>query len=124
MPREEHNDWTNLTQEEYDAAEERLVEPRLSAVEKYLGKIRGQTDYPDAAIPKMFEKCTPHLAGGLFTTKFEGLEISMRLRKEINGLFHSDCARVIMSDCPGAVNYRVMAAKDVAESLLSGPRNV
>jgi len=39
MLREEHNDWTNIAQEEYYAAKQSLIGTTFDALEKSVGKI-------------------------------------------------------------------------------------
>jgi phytoene dehydrogenase-like protein len=119
-----YKDWANLSEEEYQAAKDNLIQRTLDALDKYVPKIRGKVDYLEAATPKTFARYTLHLSGASFGTKFEGLKISMELPKEIPGLFHTGSVGIIMSGWLGAANYGVIVANDVDKFLYSGARNV
>ena len=54
-----------------------------------------------------------HLKGASFGTKFEGLQISRDLPKQIAGLFHAGSVGIIMSGWLGAANYGVIVANEV-----------
>ena len=56
---------------------------------------------------------THHAKGSSFGTKFEGLEVSMNLHKEVKGLFHAGSVGIIMSGWLGAANYGVIQANEV-----------
>ena len=119
-----YEDWAFLSEEEYRAAKEDLVQRTLDALEKYVPKIRDKVDYLEAATPKTFARYTLHLSGASFGTKFEGLKVSMDLPKEILGLFHTGSVGIIMSGWLGAANYGVIVANDVDKFLSTGVRNV
>jgi phytoene dehydrogenase-like protein len=119
-----YNDWANLSEEEYRASKEALIQRTLYALEKYVPKIRDKIDHVEAATPKTFQRYTIHLSGASFGTKFEGLKVSMGLPKEIPGLFHTGSVGIIMSGWLGAANYGVIVANDVDKFLLAGARNV
>jgi phytoene dehydrogenase-like protein len=119
-----YNDWANLSEEEYHASKEELIQRTLNALEKYVPKIRDKIDHLEAATPKTFQRYTLHLSGASFGTKFEGLKVSMGLPKEIPGLFHTGSVGIIMSGWLGAANYGVIVANDVDKFLLAGARNV
>ena len=51
--------------------------------------------------------------GSTFGTKFEGLQVSMDLPKEIPGLFHTGSVGIIMSGWLGTINYGVIVANEV-----------
>src|SRR4030043_564126 len=118
-----YDDWANLSEEEYRASKEDLIQRTLSALEKYVPKIRGKIDHLEAATPKTFQRYTLHLSGASFGTKFEGLKISMGLPKEISGLFHTGSVGIIMSGWLGAANYGGIVANDVDKLLSAGARN-
>src|SRR4030043_629040 len=118
-----YDDWANLSEEEYRASKEDLIQRTLSALEKYVPKIRDKIDHLEAATPKTFQRYTLHLAGASFGTKFEGLKVSMGLHKEIAGLFHTGSVGIIMSGWLGAANYGVIVANDVDKFLSAGARN-
>jgi len=119
-----YDDWANLSEEEYHASKEELIQRTLDALEKYVPKIRDKIDYLEAATPKTFQRYTLHLNGASFGTKFEGLKVSMGLPKEIPGLFHTGSVGIIMSGWLGAANYGVIVAHDVDKFLSAGVRNV
>ncbi|MCK5124261.1 MAG: phytoene dehydrogenase, partial [Dehalococcoidia bacterium] len=118
-----YEDWANLSEKEYRAAKENLIQRTLNALEKYVPKIRDKVGYVEAATPKTFQRYTLHLSGASFGTKFEGLKISMGLSKEIRGLFHTGSVGIIMSGWLGAANYGVIVANNVDKFLSSGARN-
>ncbi len=119
-----YDDWANLSEKEYRASKERLIQRTLDALEKYVPKIRDKVDHIEAATPKTFQRYTLHLSGASFGTKFEGLKISMGLPKEIGGLFHTGSVGIIMSGWLGAANYGVIVANEVDKFLSSGAANV
>jgi phytoene dehydrogenase-like protein len=119
-----YDDWANLSQEEYQASKEVLVQRTLDALQKYVPKIRDKVDHLEASTPKTFQRYTLHLGGASFGTKFEGLKVSMGLPKEIPGLFHTGSVGIIMSGWLGAANYGVIVANDVDKFLSAGARNV
>jgi len=115
-----YDDWANLSEEEYQASKEELIQRTLDALEKYIPKIRDKIDHLEAATPKTFQRYTLHLGGASFGTKFEGLKVSMGLPKEIPGLFHTGSVGIIMSGWLGAANYGVIVANDVDKFLSAG----
>jgi phytoene dehydrogenase-like protein len=119
-----YDDWANLSEEEYRASKQELIQRTLNTLEKYVPKIRDKVDHLEASTPKTFQKYTLHLNGASFGTKFEGLKVSMGLPKEISGLFHTGSVGIIMSGWLGAANYGVIVANDVDKFLLAGVRNV
>jgi phytoene dehydrogenase-like protein len=119
-----YDDWANLSEEEYRASKEELIQRTLDALEKYVPKIRDKVDHVEAATPKTFQRYTLHLSGASFGTKFEGLKVSMGLPKEIPGLFHTGSVGIIMSGWLGAANYGVIVANDVDKFLSAGAANV
>jgi all-trans-retinol 13,14-reductase len=119
-----YHDWANLSEEEYRASKEELIQRTLDTLEKYVPKIRDKVDHLEAATPKTFQRYTLHLAGASFGTKFEGLKVSMGLPKEIPGLFHTGSVGIIMSGWLGTANYGVIVARDVDKFLSAGVANV
>jgi phytoene dehydrogenase-like protein len=119
-----YDDWANLSEKEYRASKEELIQRTLDALEKYVPKIRDKIDHLEASTPRTFERYTLHLSGASFGTKFEGLKVSMGLPKEIPGLFHTGSVGIIMSGWLGAANYGVIVANDVDKFLSAGARNV
>jgi phytoene dehydrogenase-like protein len=118
-----YEDWANLSEQEYRASKEELIQRTLNALERYVPKIRDKIDHLEAATPRTFQRYTVHLGGASFGTKFEGLKISMGLPKEIPGLFHTGSVGIIMSGWLGAANYGVIVANDVDKLLSAGARN-
>lgn len=106
-------DWNDLTDTEYLKEKESMIEDTLAALEKLVPGIREKIDFIDAATPKTIKKYTHHEKGSSFGTKFEGLDISMGLHKEIDGLFHSGSVGIIMSGWLGAANYGVIQSYEV-----------
>lgn len=108
-----YEDWKNLSEEDYEKQKAYLIERAISGLEKILPDIRQKIDFVDAATPLTVERYTHHERGASFGTKFEGLEISMNIHKEIDGLFHAGSVGIIMSGWLGAANYGVIVAHDV-----------
>ena len=57
--------------------------------------------------------------GTSFGTKFEGLEISSQMPKEISGLYHAGSVGIIMSGWLGAANYGVIVSNQADKFLHS-----
>ena len=94
-----------------------MVEEALDAFERYVPDIRSRVDYTEAATPLTFERYTGHRRGATFGTKFEGLDYSMRIGREVGGLFHVGSVGIIMSGWLGAANYGVITANEVERYL-------
>jgi phytoene dehydrogenase-like protein len=108
-----YEDWKNLSDDDYEKQKAYLIERAVSGLEKIVPDIRSKIDFIDAATPLTVERYTLHERGASFGTKFEGLEISMNMHKEVNGLFHAGSVGIIMSGWLGAANYGVIVAHDV-----------
>jgi phytoene dehydrogenase-like protein len=106
-------DWINLSVEDYEKQKQFIIERALLGLEKIIPGVRAKIDYIDAATPLTVQRYTLHEKGASFGTKFEGLEVSMNLHKEINGLFHAGSVGIIMSGWLGAANYGVIQAHEV-----------
>lgn len=113
-----YEDWKNLSEEEYKSQKEYVIERALSALEKLIPGVRDKIDYIDCSTPLTVEKYTHHRFGASFGTKFEGLEISQNMHKQVAGLFHSGSVGIIMSGWLGAANYGVIQSHEV-ETFLS-----
>lgn len=113
-----YEDWKNLSEEEYKKQKEFVIERALSALEKLIPNVREKIDYIDCSTPLTVEKYTHHRFGASFGTKFEGLELSQNMHKEVKGLFHSGSVGIIMSGWLGAANYGVIQSHEV-ETFLS-----
>ena len=111
------SDWANLSVEEYQKHKARLCEEALVGLEKYVPDIRTKVDWLEAATPKTINHFTRHLAGTSFGTKFEGLQVSMKLPQEIPGLYHAGSVGIIMSGWLGAMNYGVITSSKVDQAL-------
>ena len=113
-----YEDWANLSEDEYKEKKEYIIERALSALDEVIPEAREKIDFIDAATPLTVEKYTHHLSGASFGTKFEGLEISQNLHKNIEGLFHAGSVGIIMSGWLGAANYGVIQSHEI-ENFLS-----
>jgi phytoene dehydrogenase-like protein len=109
----QYEDWANLSEEEYQASKQDLVETTLDALDKYVPNIRERIDHAEASTPRTFQHYTQHVAGASFGTKFEGLRVSFDIPKQIQGLYHAGSVGIIMSGWLGAMNYGRMVASDV-----------
>ncbi len=112
-----YSDWANLTEEQYIAKKEELIERTLVALERYVPGVRAKIDHLEASTPKTFKRYTTAPGGVSFGTKFEGLQISRDLPKQIAGLFHAGSVGIIMSGWLGAANYGVIVANEVDKFL-------
>ncbi|MDA1164138.1 MAG: NAD(P)/FAD-dependent oxidoreductase [Planctomycetota bacterium] len=110
-------DWGNLSEEEYKASKQDLVETTLDCLEQYVPDIREKVDHAEASTPVTFQHYTKHWRGSSFGTKFEGLDVSRRLPEQVGGLFHAGSVGIIMSGWLGAVNYGVIVSNDVDKYL-------
>jgi phytoene dehydrogenase-like protein len=109
----EYDDWAKLSTEEYAAEKKVLCDNTLRSLEKFLPGVAAKIDHIETATPLTFKRYTKHPAGASFGTKFEGLDISMNLDKQIAGLFHTGSVGIIMSGWLGAANYGVITANNV-----------
>ena len=117
-----YEDWAHLSQQDYSRDKQVLIETTLGVLEKYVPDIRAKVDHVEASTPRTFERYTRQAAGATFGTKFEGLQVSMDLPKQIAGLFHAGSVGIIMSGWLGAINYGVIAANEVDAFLCSGKK--
>ncbi len=107
------DDWANLSDEEYENEKAKMIEETILALEKLIPDVREKIDFIDAATPMTIKKFTHHERGSSFGTKFEGLDISMNLHKELEGVFHAGSVGIIMSGWLGAANYGVIQANEI-----------
>ncbi len=107
------DDWATLSEKEYKLEKDKMIEDTLVALEKYIPEIRSKIDFIEAATPKTIQKFTHHQKGSSFGTKFEGLDVSMNMHKEIHGMFHAGSVGIIMSGWLGAANYGVIQANEI-----------
>ncbi len=108
-----YDDWAQLDEETYQEEKKALITRSLSDLERYLPGVQEKIDWAEAATPRTFNKYTLHTRGTSFGTKFEGLDISRSIFKEIAGLFHVGSVGIIMSGWLGAINYGVIVSNDV-----------
>jgi phytoene dehydrogenase-like protein len=113
-----YDDWSGLSDEDYETSKQDLIETTLDAVDVYVPNIRERLDHVEAATPCTFEHYTQHLQGASFGTKFEGLPVSRSLPEQVPGLYHAGSVGIIMSGWLGAMNYGVIVANDVDAYLL------
>ena len=106
-------DWAKLDDEQYAREKKAMVERCFVDLERYIPGIRDKVDTIESATPKTFNRYTLHTRGTSFGTKFEGLDISRSIFKEVGGLFHVGSVGIIMSGWLGAINYGVIVANDV-----------
>ena len=119
-----YGDWKELDEETYEAQKARLIEDTTACLERYVPNIREICDHVEASTPRTFEFYTQHWSGASFGTKFEGLDFSMNLSKQIAGLYHAGSVGIIMSGWLGAANYGVIAANKIdayLHSLVEAP---
>lgn len=109
--------WKALTDEEYEAEKEFMIEETIKGLEKYIPDIRNKIEVIEAATPLTVERYTLHPAGTSFGTKFEGLDVSMNLQNEIKGLYHAGSVGIIMSGWLGAANYGAIQANNIESYL-------
>lgn len=112
-----YEDWAKLTEVEYEAEKKFMIEETLVGLEKFIPNIRDLLEVVEAATPLTVEHYTLHPKGTSFGTKFEGLEVSMNLHKNLPGLFHAGSVGIIMSGWLGAANYGVIQANNIESYL-------
>ncbi len=108
-----YEDWKKLDDDLYQKEKDALIDRTLVDLERYLPDVKEKIDWTEAATPKTFNRYTLHTDGTSFGTKFEGLDISRTLFKEVPGLFHVGSVGIIMSGWLGAINYGVIVSNDV-----------
>ena len=108
-----YDDWAAMDKTSYQRNKEAMIERSLDDLERYIPHVRDKIDWLEAATPLTFNRYTLHTKGTSFGTKFEGLDISRSIFKEIGGLFHVGSVGIIMSGWLGAINYGVIVANDV-----------
>lgn len=113
------SDWAELSEEDYQRDKQHLIDTTIDALEKYIPDVRRKIDHVEASTPRTFFHYTQQAMGATFGTKFEGLQVSMDLPKQIGGLFHAGSVGIIMSGWLGAINYGVIVANEV-ESFVGG----
>lgn len=119
-----YEDWINLSEADYEKQKQYIIERAISGLEKIIPGVRSKIDFVDAATPLTVKRYTLHEKGASFGTKFEGLDVSMNMHKEINGLFHAGSVGIIMSGWLGAANYGVIQAHEVDNYLSRLEKNL
>lgn len=114
-----YSDWAKLTDDQYRAEKERMAQRAVEDLTRYLPDVKEKIDWMESATPLTFNRYTLHTHGTSFGTKFEGLDISRSIFKEVPGLFHVGSVGIIMSGWLGAINYGVIVANDVDTYLRS-----
>jgi phytoene dehydrogenase-like protein len=114
-----YSDWADLDDEDYRQEKEAMINRSIADLERYLPGVGAKIDWAEAATPKTFNTYTLHTQGTSFGTKFEGLDISRSIFREVGGLFHVGSVGIIMSGWLGAINYGVIVANDVDAFLRS-----
>ena len=108
-----YDDWVKMSDQEYIAAKQKMIDRTITDLQRYITDIKTKIDWVEAATPRTFNRYTLHTKGSSFGTKFEGLDVSRSIYKEIKGLFHVGSVGIIMSGWLGAINYGVIVANDV-----------
>jgi phytoene dehydrogenase-like protein len=108
-----YDDWISLSDDQYEKEKEAMINRAVLDLERYIPDVRGKIDWLEAATPRTFNRYTLHTHGTSFGTKFEGLDISRSIFKEVRGLFHVGSVGIIMSGWLGAINYGVIVSNDV-----------
>lgn len=108
-----YSDWDIFDTETYQQEKDALISRTLIDLERYFPNVQDKIDWIEAATPKTFNHYTLHTSGTSFGTKFEGLDISRSIFKEVSGLFHVGSVGIIMSGWLGAINYGVIVSNDV-----------
>jgi phytoene dehydrogenase-like protein len=114
--------WKNLSDEDYEKEKAFMIEETIKGLEKFVPNIRDLLEVVEAATPLTVERYTLHPQGTSFGTKFEGLEVSMNLHKELPGLYHAGSVGIIMSGWLGAANYGAIQANAIESYLASGEK--
>ena len=119
-----YSDWAELSDEDYQASKQDLIETTLDCLDQYVPNVREMVEHVEASTPRTFEHYTRHLQGASFGTKFEGLKVSQRLPEQVEGLFHAGSVGIIMSGWLGAMNYGVIVANEVDKLMTPAPAGV
>jgi phytoene dehydrogenase-like protein len=114
-----YSDWEALSDDEYRMEKDNMAARAVEDLTRYLPDVKDKIDWIESATPLTFNRYTLHTRGTSFGTKFEGLDISRSIFKEVPGLFHVGSVGIIMSGWLGAINYGVIVANDVDTYLRS-----
>lgn len=119
-----YEDWKTLSPIQYENEKNFMIDETIKGLEKFLPGIKEKIEIIEAATPLTVERYTLHPKGTSFGTKFEGLDVSMNLHKELPGLFHAGSVGIIMSGWLGAANYGVIQANAIESYLLTKANHV
>ncbi len=108
-----YDDWAALDDIHYQEEKKAMINRSIFDLERYLPGVSAKIDWAEAATPRTFNTYTLHTRGTSFGTKFEGLDISRSIFREVAGLFHVGSVGIIMSGWLGAINYGVIVSNDV-----------
>ncbi|MCM8530120.1 MAG: phytoene dehydrogenase, partial [Lentisphaeraceae bacterium] len=114
-----YDDWAHLSDEEYQAAKDKMIDETIESLEKYIPGIRDKIHYLEAATPRTVEYYTLSYKGTSFGTKFDGLKISQAIPEHVKGLYHAGSVGIIMSGWLGAANYGVIVSNSADKYLCS-----
>lgn len=112
-----YEDWAYLDEETYKRDKKIMIDETIESLKRFIPNIEDMIDFVDASTPRTVKKYTRHESGSSFGTKFEGLEVSMDLSKEVKGLFHAGSVGIIMSGWLGAANYGIIKSNEVESYL-------
>lgn len=112
-------DWAALDPAAYEREKERLASDTRAVLERAIPGVSAKIEHSEVATPRTFAFYTQAPLGTSFGTKFEGLQVSLDLSREIAGLFHAGSVGIIMSGWLGAANYGVIQANKVDAHLLA-----
>lgn len=112
-------DWAGLDGPAYEREKTRLADDTLACLERLLPGVGAKIEHREVATPRTFAFYTQAPLGTSFGTKFEGLQVSLDLSREIAGLFHAGSVGIIMSGWLGAANYGVIQANKIDAHLLA-----
>ena len=110
-------DWNQLSESEYQREKTRIIEESVTALETFLPDIKDKIELLEAATPRTINFYTKHHGGTSFGTKFEGLNVSMKLPEVVDGLYHAGSVGIIMSGWLGTMNYGIITANRVDKKL-------
>lgn len=110
-------DWDGLSESDYLEKKKYIEERALETIEKLIPGVRDKIDYVESATPLTFKRYAHHPMGSSFGTKFEGLDLSMKLHHQVKGLFHAGSVGIIMSGWLGAANYGVIQSHEIEQFL-------
>ncbi|MCT4643070.1 MAG: NAD(P)-binding protein [Bacteriovoracaceae bacterium] len=117
------SDWNDLDEDTYKKEKQIMIDETIESLKKFIPDIIERIDYVDAATPRTVKKYVHHEGGSSFGTKFEGLEVSMNLHKQVKGLFHAGSVGIIMSGWLGAANYGVIQSNEIESYLYELEKN-